>query len=49
MELLKKLTKVNAVSGNEESIFNLIKTELETCAVEIHTDNMNNIIKKIML
>lgn len=56
MELLKKLTKVNAVSGNEEGIFNLIKSELETCGVEIHTDNMNNIIvhkkgdgKKLML
>ena len=56
MELLKKLTHITAVSGNEESIFSLIKSELEHYADEIYTDNLNNIIvhkkgygKKIML
>lgn len=44
MELLKKLTEVNAVSGNEESIFSIIKSELGACAVELHTDSLNNII-----
>ena len=56
MELLKKLTQITAVSGSEESIFKIIKSELEGYDVEIHTDNLSNIIvhkkgsgKKLML
>lgn len=44
MELLKKLTQVSAVSGSENNIFSLIKSELEPYADEIYTDALNNII-----
>ena len=56
MELLKKLTEVTAVSGSENNIFDIIKSEAKPFADEIYTDAMNNIIvrkkgygKKIML
>ncbi len=44
MELLKKLTSVSAVSGSENNIFSLIKSELEPYADEIYTDALKNII-----
>ncbi|MBQ6895072.1 MAG: M42 family metallopeptidase [Clostridia bacterium] len=44
MELLKKLTHITAVSGNEESIFSNIVSELGDYADEIYTDSLNNII-----
>ena len=44
MELLKKLTHITAVSGNEESIFSHIVSELGDYADEIYTDSLNNII-----
>ena len=55
MELLKKLTSVSAVSGSEDNIFSLIKSEAESYADEVYTDALNHIIvrkkgvgKKIM-
>ena len=55
MELLKKLTELSAVSGSEDNVYSLIKSELKAYADEIYTDVLNNIIvhkkgsgKKIM-
>lgn len=55
MELLKKLTELSAVSGSEDNVYSLIKSELQAYADEIYTDVLNNIIvhkkgsgKKIM-
>ncbi len=56
MELLKELTKVSAVSGSEDNIFSLIKSELDSYADEIYCDALKNIVvrkygkgKKLML
>ena len=55
MELLKKLTSVSAVSGSENILYDLIKSELGDYSDEIYTDALNNIVvhkkgygKKIM-
>lgn len=44
MELLKNLTSISAVSGSENNIFSLIKSEIEPYADRIYTDALNNII-----
>ena len=44
MELLKKLTQKSAVSGSEENIYEIIKSELDGCDVSINADNLSNII-----
>lgn len=56
MELLKKLTECNSVSGAEKEIRELIKSEVEDYADEIKEDALGNLIvrkkgngKKIML
>lgn len=55
MELLKKLTQINSVSGNESAICEIIKAEIEPYADEIKIDALGNLIahkkgdgKKIM-
>lgn len=44
MELLKNLTSTSAVSGSEENVFSLIKSEIEPYADQVYTDALNNII-----
>ncbi len=55
MELLKKLTQINSVSGNEGAICELIKKETEPYADDVRIDALGNLIvhkkgngKKIM-
>jgi len=56
MELLKKLTSANAVSGSENSVHALITKEVSPYVDEIYTDSLGNLIahkkangKKLML
>lgn len=56
MKLLELLTQTNGVSGNEESVCEIIKNETKDFADEIYTDNLGNLIvhkkgngKKLML
>ena len=44
MELLKKLTECNSVSGNEEEIREFIKSQVKDYADEILVDAMGNLI-----
>lgn len=44
MELLKNLIDISAVSGSEDNIFSIIKSELELYADEIYIDALKNII-----
>ena len=44
MELLLKLMDVSGVSGNEESVRDLISKEIETHVDEISTDKLGNLI-----
>ena len=56
MKLLELLAQTNGVSGNEESVCEIIKKETKDFADEIYTDNLGNLIvhkkgngKKLML
>ena len=44
IELLKKLMYTPGVSGREDKIRDLIKSEVEPYADEIKVDNMGNLI-----
>ena len=43
-ELIKKLTSVNSVSGNEESVAEIIKNEIIKYVDKVYTDKMGNLI-----
>lgn len=56
IELVKKLMKVSSVSGREQKIADVIKSEVEAYSDEVYTDNLGNLYahkkgngKKIML
>lgn len=56
MKLLELLTQTNGVSGNEESVCEIIRNEIKDYADEIYTDSLGNLIvhkkgngKKLML
>lgn len=44
MELLKKLTQCNSVSGNENTICELIENEIKPYVDEIRVDALGNLI-----
>ena len=44
MELLKKLTQTTAVSGSENNLFELIKSEIANYVDEVSTDALGNIL-----
>ena len=44
MELLKKLTQLNGVSANENSVAELIINEVKDCCDEYYRDNLGNLI-----
>lgn len=47
MKLLEELCKINAVSGNEDRIYEFISNELKNYVSDIYMDNMSNIIALI--
>ncbi len=45
-ELIKELSEINAVSGQEDSAFTLVKNYLDNYCQDISSDNLNNLIAK---
>ena len=44
MNLLKKLSQTTAVSGSENNLFELIRSEIESYVDEIYSDSLGNLI-----
>ena len=44
LELLRKVSEVNGISGNEKRVANLIKAELDGVVDEVTYDNLGSIV-----